>query len=91
VTPSAFVEQVRVDTARKLLESSDAPLKTVAFKCGFHNATHMRTTFSRRLNVTPKQYRERFRGTAQISTLPMPLAHEDVGEEFVLEELAEAA
>jgi transcriptional regulator GlxA family with amidase domain len=64
VTPSAFVEQVRVDSARKLLEETDAPLKTVAFKCGFHNATHMRTTFSRRLNVTPKQYRQRFRGVA---------------------------
>ncbi|CAM2155627.1 AraC family transcriptional regulator, transcriptional activator FtrA [Pararobbsia alpina] len=61
VTPSAFVEQVRVDTARKLLEDTDAPLKTVAFKCGFHSATHMRTTFARRLNVTPKQYRQRFR------------------------------
>ncbi|MGF6573945.1 transcriptional regulator GlxA family with amidase domain [Paraburkholderia sp. GAS333] len=64
VTPSVFVEQVRVDTARKLLEESDAPLKTVAFKCGFRSATHMRTTFSRRLEVTPKQYRQRFRGDA---------------------------
>jgi transcriptional regulator GlxA family with amidase domain len=64
VTPSVFVEQVRVDTARKLLEDTDAPLKTVAFKCGFRNATHMRTTFSRRLDVTPKQYRQRFRGEA---------------------------
>jgi transcriptional regulator GlxA family with amidase domain len=62
VTPSAFVEQVRVDTARKLLEDSDAPLKTVAFNCGFTSATQMRSTFSRRLNVTPKQYRQRFRG-----------------------------
>ena len=62
VTPSVFVEQVRVDSARKLLEDTDAPLKTVAFKCGFRSATHMRTTFSRRLDVTPKQYRQRFRG-----------------------------
>jgi transcriptional regulator GlxA family with amidase domain len=64
VTPSAFVEQVRVDTARKLLEETDAPLKTVAFNCGFHSATHMRATFFRRLNVTPRQYRQRFRGAA---------------------------
>jgi transcriptional regulator GlxA family with amidase domain len=64
VTPSVFVEQVRVDSARKLLEDTDAPLKTVAFKCGFRSATHMRTTFSRRLDVTPKQYRQRFRGEA---------------------------
>jgi hypothetical protein len=25
----------------------------------------MRTTFARRLNVTPKQYRQRFRGTVE--------------------------
>jgi transcriptional regulator GlxA family with amidase domain len=65
VTPSAFVEQVRVDAARKMLEETDAPLKTVAFKCGFHSATHMRTTFARRLDVTPRQYRQRFRGDAE--------------------------
>jgi len=68
VTPSTFVEQVRVDTARKLLEDTDAPLKTVAFKCGFHSATHMRMIFFRRLEVTPKQYRQRFRG--ELDTQP---------------------
>ena len=61
VTPSVFVEQVRVDYARKLLEETDLPLKTVAFRSGFHSATHMRMIFMRRLESTPKQYRERFR------------------------------
>ena len=79
VTPSVFVEQVRVDTARKLLEDSDAPLKTVAYKCGFHSATHMRTTFSRRLNVTPQQYRQRFRGDAAASQGPLGAAGERIG------------
>ena len=83
VTPSAFVEQVRVDAARRLLEETDAPLKTVAFKCGFHNATHMRTTFSRRLNVTPKQYRERFRGAAG----KQQLAYRGIDERVELEEV----
>jgi transcriptional regulator GlxA family with amidase domain len=77
VTPSVFVEQVRVDTARKLLEDTDAPLKTVAFKCGFRSATHMRTTFSRRLEVTPKQYRQRFRGEAGNA----PWAHSGAGKQ----------
>jgi transcriptional regulator GlxA family with amidase domain len=85
VTPSAYVEQVRVDTARKLLEDSDAPLKTVAFKCGFHSATHMRTTFSRRLNVTPKQYRQRFR----VAPSPQSAMDIDVNELVELQELAE--
>jgi transcriptional regulator GlxA family with amidase domain len=78
VTPSAFVEQVRVDAARKLLEETDAPLKTVAFNCGFHSATHMRTTFSRRLNVTPKAYRERFRGAVSETHLALHRASERV-------------
>ncbi|VVE42941.1 AraC family transcriptional regulator [Pandoraea capi] len=61
VTPSVFVEQVRVDFARKLLEETDVPLKTVAFRCGFNGATHLRRTFSRVLGTTPKSYRETFR------------------------------
>jgi transcriptional regulator GlxA family with amidase domain len=61
VTPSVFVEQLRIDFARKLLEETDVPLKTVAFRSGFHNATQMRMIFSRQLSTTPKLYRERFR------------------------------
>jgi transcriptional regulator GlxA family with amidase domain len=61
VTPSVFVDQVRIDFARKLLEETDVPLKTIAFRCGFDNATRMRMIFSRQLHTTPKQYRERFR------------------------------
>jgi len=63
VTPAVFVEQVRVDHARKMLEDTDTPLKTIAFNCGFHNSTHMRMIFSRRLNTTPKEYRSHYRNT----------------------------
>jgi transcriptional regulator GlxA family with amidase domain len=87
VTPSAFIEQVRVDTARRLLEETDAPLKTVAFKCGFHSATHMRTTFSRRLNVTPQQYRQRFRGAAG----KQQWAYSDVSEQVESAEMESVA
>jgi transcriptional regulator GlxA family with amidase domain len=64
VTPSVFVDQLRIDFARKLLEETDVPLKTVAFRCGFHTATQMRMIFSRQLNTTPRLYRERFRAEA---------------------------
>jgi len=59
VSPSVFVEQVRVDFAKKLLEQTDIPLKTVAFRSGFHSSTHMRMIFTRRLDITPKDYRLR--------------------------------
>lgn len=61
VTPHDFVERARVDAARKLLESSDAALKTIAYDCGFGTAERMRIVFTKRLGVTPSQYRARFR------------------------------
>jgi len=60
VTPAEFVERARVDAARVLLESTRSPLKTVAYQCGFRDAQHMRSVFSRRLGVTPQQFRQNF-------------------------------
>jgi transcriptional regulator GlxA family with amidase domain len=60
ITPAEFVERARVDAARVLLESTHAPLKTVAYQCGFRDAQHMRSVFNRRLGVTPQQFRQNF-------------------------------
>ncbi|MEX3774447.1 GlxA family transcriptional regulator [Pseudomonas sp. MYb118] len=60
VTPAEFVERARVDAARVMLESTAAPLKTVAYECGFRDAQHMRSVFNRRLGVTPQQFRLNF-------------------------------
>jgi len=61
VTPHEFIERARVDAARKLLESSGAVLKAIAYDCGFGTADRMRIVFTKRIGVTPMQYRERFR------------------------------
>jgi transcriptional regulator GlxA family with amidase domain len=63
VTPHEFIERVRVDAARRLLEEGDRPLKTVAFDSGFRSADRMRIVFVSRLGVTPAQYRASFRRT----------------------------
>jgi transcriptional regulator GlxA family with amidase domain len=60
-TPGEFVEQARVDAARNLLEGSSLALKEIAFECGFGTPHRMRQVFSRRLGVTPGQYRGSFR------------------------------
>jgi transcriptional regulator GlxA family with amidase domain len=61
ITPHEFIERARIDTARRLLEGSDQPLKSVAFDCGFGTADRMRAVFAQRLGVTPAQYRMSFR------------------------------
>jgi transcriptional regulator GlxA family with amidase domain len=60
ITPAEFVERARVDAARVMLESTRAPLKTVAYQCGFRDAQHMRSVFNCRLGVTPQQFRLNF-------------------------------
>ncbi|NGZ83141.1 GlxA family transcriptional regulator [Duganella aceris] len=65
VTPSVFVDQVRIDFSRKLLEETDLPMKTVAYRSGFHSATQMRMIFTRQLDTTPMRYRERHRPPAR--------------------------
>ncbi len=64
VTPAEFVESARVDAARVLLESGGAPLKAIAYECGFRDAHHMRSVFQRRLGVSAQQFRQNFAGLA---------------------------
>lgn len=60
MTPMEFLQSARIDCARNLLETSDLPLKTVAFKSGFGSVRHMRFLFGEKLCLTPTQYREQF-------------------------------
>jgi transcriptional regulator GlxA family with amidase domain len=60
VTPHEFIERARVDAARRMLEGTTLPLKSVAFDCGFGTADRMRAVFVSRLGVTPAQYRANF-------------------------------
>lgn len=60
VSPMEFVLTARVDSARSLLESTDLPLKTIAFKSGFGSTRQMRALFSSRLGLSPAQYRYQF-------------------------------
>jgi len=60
-TPHDFVEGVRIDHARNLLEATEHGLKTIAFDCGFASPDQMRSAFQRRLGVTPVRYRESFK------------------------------
>jgi transcriptional regulator GlxA family with amidase domain len=59
VTPAVWVEQVRVNAARQLLESNRVPSKQIAMLCGFSDADTLRRAFSRQVGITPAEYRKR--------------------------------
>jgi transcriptional regulator GlxA family with amidase domain len=60
-TPAAYVEALRVEHARALLEDGAPSLEAVAQSAGFASAEVLRRAFHRRVGVSPAEYRERFR------------------------------
>lgn len=60
-TPARFVERLRIDAARRLLEQTDDGLEAVAQQCGIASADALRRSFLRLLGVPPGAYGERFR------------------------------
>jgi transcriptional regulator GlxA family with amidase domain len=60
VTPARYVEQVRLEAARRRLEDTAEPIGAVALACGFGTAETMRRAFLRALDVGPAEYRRRF-------------------------------
>jgi transcriptional regulator GlxA family with amidase domain len=67
-TPGRFVERVRVEAARRELETTDDTLDVVAARCGFGTGETLRRVFQRRLGVAPDFYRRRFRVVASERT-----------------------
>jgi transcriptional regulator GlxA family with amidase domain len=61
MTPSAYIESVRVELARHRLESTDATLERIVSACGFGTTDTLVRAFRRRLDTTPTEYRRRFR------------------------------
>jgi len=62
-TPAQFADRARADAARCKLEQTVLPVETIAEECGFGNAERMRRTFQRLFEVSPHDYRARFRST----------------------------
>ena len=60
VSPASYVERVRVETARRLLETSPRNVEQVAEAAGFGTPEALRRAFARRVRLSPREYRARF-------------------------------
>lgn len=59
-TPAAYVEQVRVEAARRLLETTDLTVAAIAQRVGLRHAGTLHRVFRRRVGTTPEHYRQHF-------------------------------
>ena len=59
-SPADWVEQARLEIARRLLEQTGQNVDQVARAAGFTSSEQMRRAFARRFGVSPTDYRARF-------------------------------
>lgn len=62
-SPAKAVEQLRLESARLMVERSRHPLEVVARETGFRDARHLREVFMRGFGVPPQVVRRAARGT----------------------------
>lgn len=63
-TPAAHVEELRVEAARRLLESTDHTIGAIARTVGLRHPETLHRAFARRVGTTPARYRQHFAHSA---------------------------
>ncbi|MGE0485633.1 MAG: GlxA family transcriptional regulator [Gammaproteobacteria bacterium] len=66
--PKVYLQKLRLNAARRLLEHDSTPIDQVAAKVGYADPAFFRTLFKRYVGMTPSRYREsfRFRSVAEV-------------------------
>ncbi len=58
--PNTYLQSVRIERARKMLEESDFNIDTVMNKIGYEDSSSFRRLFKKKTGLTPTEYRNRF-------------------------------
>jgi transcriptional regulator GlxA family with amidase domain len=78
--PLAYIQALRIEEAKQLLETGTAPVETVAREVGYEDIASFRRLFRRLAGMTPGDYRRKFQlpsMVARAARIPPPRA---VGE-----------
>jgi transcriptional regulator GlxA family with amidase domain len=59
-SPGRYVDRVRLETARRLLEDTRDGVEQISRRCGYRTPEAMRRAFQQALHVSPAEYRRRF-------------------------------
>jgi len=60
--PGAYVQALRVASAKEMLEQGKVPVQTICAKIGYEDIASFRNVFKRHTGMTPAEYRTRFAG-----------------------------
>ncbi len=60
LSPVQYTQQLRVERAKGLLESTVLSFEDITARCGYANVSTFSTVFKRWAQITPREYRKRF-------------------------------
>jgi transcriptional regulator GlxA family with amidase domain len=62
VTPLGYLQQLRVETAKRLLEEGNQTFNEITYQVGYEDISFFRNVFVRLTGLRPKEYQHRFAG-----------------------------
>jgi transcriptional regulator GlxA family with amidase domain len=74
ISPASYVESLRVERAKLLLESTPLSVQEVGSRCGFGTVETLRRSFARGVGASPAEYRDRFQSTRSAEVIPISRA-----------------
>ena len=57
VSPAKYFKQEKLQKAASLLQHSKLPISEIGWECGFENAAHFSSSFSKKYGKSPKEFR----------------------------------
>jgi transcriptional regulator GlxA family with amidase domain len=66
MSPIEYVQTLRLEEAKQILESTDSSIESVAQDIGYEDASFFRRLFRRKVGLTPAHYRKRFGGLRKV-------------------------
>lgn len=63
LTPNKFIQEIRLNSAAKLLKQNKFPISQVCYKVGFNDPKYFGICFKNKFNMSPTQYANKFTDT----------------------------
>ena len=77
MSPLEYVHALRVEEAKQMLETGDAPVEAIALEVGYQDAAFFGRLFRRKVSMTPAQYRGHFGTLVRRLSSSLPGAESD--------------
>jgi transcriptional regulator GlxA family with amidase domain len=59
-TPSEYIQRVKIELAKKLLENDKSAIKEICYETGYEDQSYFRNVFKKYAGLTPVEYKRQF-------------------------------